>query len=324
MALLFCDSFDHYPGSAATAKGWNATLTLQSGQGRRGTTSSAGNGTWVTIPNTATVIAGCAYRLSSLPGVFVQILDFRDAGTTQCDVRLTSTLQLQVTRAGTVLQAVPSGIVVGAYNYIEFRLTVHPTTGSWEVRVNGITRLQGTGNTRQTAANQVNQVRLAGTGSDNYDDFYIVDTSGTVANDFLGDVYVVALFPDSDVVSGWTPSSGTSRWALIDEPSMNSDTDYVSTSTVNDVFACGLSDLPASAWQVKAIQTVTAVRKDDAGTRIIRPLLRIGSTNYETADVSVGDTYVMRPDPWTVNPATSAAWTVSDVNALAAGARLVQ
>jgi hypothetical protein len=229
---------------------------------------------------------------------------------------------LQVTRNGALLQSVPSDIVVGAYNYIEFKLTVNATSGAWEVRVNGVTKLAGAGNTRATGNNWVNQIRL--NGGDGYDDFYVLDTTGAVANDFLGDVYVVALFPTSDVVAGWTPSSGASRWAVIDEGSMNSDTDYVSTSTVNDVFACGLSDLPASAWQVKAIQTVTAVRKDDAGTRIIRPLLRIGSTNYETADVSVGDTYVMRPDGWSVNPATSAAWTVADVNALAVGARLVQ
>ena len=52
------------------------------------------------------------------------------------------------------------------------------------------------------------------------------------------------LRPDSDITTGdlaWTPSTGTTRYGVIDEASY-SDTDYISTTAGNREQICGLSN----------------------------------------------------------------------------------
>lgn len=56
------------------------------------------------------------------------------------------------------------------------------------------------------------------------------------------------LRPDSDITTGdsaWTPSTGTTRYGVIDEASY-SDTDYISTTSRNMEQICGLSNPSAT------------------------------------------------------------------------------
>ena len=103
---------------------------------------------------------------------------------------------------------------------------------------------------------------------------------------------------------------------------MNSDTDYVSSLSASqrnsyDFGAVGI------VGSVKAVQHVTTMRKDDAGSRTAQQFIRIGGADYDGPDISVTDSYLMQRRVMSVNPATGAPWTTADIDAAEAGTRLV-
>ena len=67
-----------------------------------------------------------------------------------------------------------------------------------------------------------------------YDDVYICDTTGSVNNNFLGELTVEHLRPASDDTAQFLGSdaNSTDNWALVDEAGTYNGADYVASSTV--------------------------------------------------------------------------------------------
>jgi hypothetical protein len=99
------------------------------------------------------------------------------------------------------------------FNYFEIKATIHDTTGSIELRINGVPALNLVNqDTRNAGTGVVNAIRIGGTNSFGpiwaMDDLYICNTSGSTNNDFLGDIRVDTLYPNADgTYSQWTPSA---------------------------------------------------------------------------------------------------------------------
>jgi len=203
-------------------------------------------------------------------------------------MRVTAAGEIKVLRNGTLLGVTSGlGLLANTYYHIGFMTTVHDTAGTYEVRVNGVTKLTGgPADTKFTASAWIDQVQFLGliAGNTDYDDL-VISTDG-----FCGDCRVVALLPDAaGNYSEWTPSAGAG-WQCVDEPSMNSDTDYVSSSTAGQRNSYSFGAVPSGA--VKAVQHVTALRKDDAGSRTTKHFVRIAGTDYDGSAVAVTDTWV--------------------------------
>ena len=77
----------------------------------------------------------------------------------------------------------------------------------------------------------------------------------------------------------------------------------------------------ASGDTINQIKVTVALRNLDPPTTTFEVILRIGSTNYAhpTAISLTSQTYVNFERVFTTNPATSSAWTLSDINSLQAG-----
>lgn len=351
MALRWIDGFDYYDTNAVALvyEEWsnNARLTILAGGGRNGTQGlrsqatsggSSGNGyVRKTISGTeTTIIVGFGLLVVNNDTGTIELcsLDENAAGVDHISLRLTtgtSTYGLSVGRGNyTELGSAAAVIPDGTYVYVEMKAVIHDTTGSVEVRVNGVTVINVTGvDTRNGGVPAVTQV-LIGNGrgnANNYDirqdDVYVCDGTGSLNNGFLGDSRVAALYPTgAGTTTQWTPSAG-SNWQNVDEAPPDEDTTYNSETTAGEIDLYAMANLPSTAGSVAGIKEVAYHRKDDAGARTLRHVLRTGATNYEGADIAVADGYtyagtVLRE----LNPNTGVAWTGTDIDGLEAGVKL--
>jgi hypothetical protein len=71
------------------------------------------------------------------------------------------------------------------------------------------------------------------------------------------------------------------------------------------------------------VQVATIARKDDAGGRSLRAVLKSGATTANGATRVLGTSYAVHEDRFEVNPATGAVWTKAGVDALQAGVEVV-
>lgn len=211
---------------------------------------------------------------------------------------------------------------INTWQYYELKATfAHTATGSYELRRNGISILSGTSvQTIASSTININMVSLVTHGANNYaDDFYVCDTAGALNNDFLGPVAVAALRPDGNHSVGWTASAGA-NWEAVDDTTPNDDTDYVSaTGAAKDLYT--LTNLPSNAGIVFGVQPMFRARKTAAGTVTLRTVVDSAATEVESADIATDQSYQYASSIAQTDPATSAQWTVSGVNAARAGFR---
>ena len=169
----------------------------------------------------------------------------------------------------------------------------------------------------------ISPAAVAGRGtSDDYDDLWSDGSAGA----FNGDMRVCSHLPNSDGgASQWTPSTGTAHYACVDDATPGGDTDYVSDATAGHRDTYGFPALPVgSSATVKAVQVRMWARKDDAGTRTIDAVARIGGTNYDNGSaLALSTSYSAQEARYLTDPSTGSAWTVSGVNGAELGVKEV-
>ena len=352
MSLLFFDGFDAYGASGTTiftARYSSLSSSFQWVTGRLGSGSAIRINNSLsterifskTLTPSGGFVMGAAVRFTTNFGVtndFFAIREGSSSGTgpIHLAVGCDSSGHLTVVRGTTVLATSTLTLNLNTWYYIEFKGTIHDTTGSYEVRVDGstVSGLSATNvDTRNGLTGAWDNYSLAAssgnttTGNVDFDDFYICDTSGSANNDFLGDSRVETRLPYTDAVSAgsnanFTPSTGTDHGAMVDETVPNGDTDYVASSTVGHIDTYKYPNLTLTGT-VRGVQVAPYMEKTDAGTRTVNVVARVGSTNYAHATaLSPGTTYAHMQSIFETNPATSAAWTTSEVNAAEFGVKV--
>jgi hypothetical protein len=201
--------------------------------------------------------------------------------------------------------------------------------GVVQVRLDGAQVLSVTGDTCNAGTAEIATVRFSNhfvaSGTRHLlrlDDVYLCDTAGSRNNDFLGDIRVVTLQPNADTAQAdFTPSTGSVHCSLVAEaPDDDGDTSYVESGTVGHKDLYGYQDLTATPAAIMAVQLATVARKDDAGNRSLRAVIKSGATTADGATRVLGTTYALYDDRFEVDPATGSAWTKAGVDALEAGA----
>lgn len=329
MTLRFIDSFDHYATADLNQKysDVNASgVAISAGNGRRGTACLRLNSTGAYVSRVqaahATWIAGFAFKVASLPGGYQAFLIFQDSSTVHVDIRIGADGTLRATRNGTTLATSSNSLSAGAFYSIEAKVTIDDSAGAVEVRVNG----SSTGwinvssqDTRNGANASANLIKLNGIGVINadFDDFYLNDGAGSVNNDFLGDVRVDCYMPSGNGNSSQlvgSDNNSTDNYLLVDETSQNGDTDYVQSSTVNNKDTYAFTDMSHTPASIFGTQLNMVTKKDDSGTRSICSVVRSGGTDYDGDTQALGTTYVDYRQIRETDPATSAAWTRTNLN----------
>lgn len=217
-----------------------------------------------------------------------------------------------------------------AWHWVEMRCLLHPTTGTTELWIDGVQVINLTGqNTRQNGSATGFDRAILGDVSTrhttrNFDDWYVLDLSGSVNNSRLGDSRIVTLVPTSDATpNNGTPSTGTSHFALVDEP-QNNTTDFLDlTNTSGQEELFGMSDLSPTLTQVYAVKCVAQGLKTDVDALSLAAVIKSGAT--EVAGTGVAQTlstYVHTNFIRETDPNTSTAWTNTTVNAMLCGVKV--
>ena len=332
MSIEMIDGWDHYTSNYN--RKWDTLPGVSTGTGRYGTglyaAPDSGGFRKLLSGNLTTIVTGFAFARNGLGNFALVCLHdggtLGATGTNQVDVRVTSTGAVTVTRNGTVLATSANFINSQIWYYLEFKVTIG-SSAAYEVRINGTTIISGTGNTQNTAnafANQISLNLVSGDSGRNtwFDDFYVLNTSGTANNDFLGECRIFTSYPTgAGATTQWTPSAG-SNFGNVDETNPNDDTDYNSSSTVGqiDLYTTGALSFTGS---IACVQHTICARKDDVGTRQIAEQCRSGTTTFTGATQTMTATYFMYREVRETDPNTLAAWTLANLNSSQFGVKVI-
>jgi hypothetical protein len=288
------------------------------------------------LPSGATNVVGVGVRLwlSSLPSTdwansSGPLIEFRTAANNRIaaiTVLANGAIGAATNINGTGILGTTNLPVVtpNAFNHIEVKMTRSSTVGEIEVRVNGVTVLSldnlnlgssDTGiifigsNLRNPSANINECISF-------WKDLVIWDNAGSQNNDFIGSVIVKHLRPNGDVaLNGWTTSSGSTGFNLINQSPPNDATFIQADDTLPGIAQFDIDDLPPDIVTVKALIPITRSRKIDGGDGSLQTGLT-GTLTDLGADNPITTAFTYRWDVSELSPDTGTPWTPVEVDAV--------
>lgn len=230
---------------------------------------------------------------------------------------------------GTILGVADAIVPTKVWHYIECKVRFHDSSGTVEVRVNGETVLNLTGqDTKPGSATSPSLVYICGSNSnmDTWcDDYYILDAAGATHNDFLGDCAIRQLKPNGNgTTNDFVGSDGdsTDNYLLVDDDDPDSDTTYSGSATVGEKDLYALEDVADTPATIHGISVVSFGKKTDAGAKTFVHVVRSGTTESDSSALTPAETYGHQYSFYAQDPDTSAAWTEAGVNAMEAGVKI--
>jgi hypothetical protein len=351
MSLKFIDSFSHMGTSDEVLDDkWDATASDGNDPAPSvnqilapATHSLRENSiNWITSRQytlTGDIIIGFAYYLAAAGASDTPILEYLedDVVTKLLTISLDSTRHLKIKRGATTLATSSTALSLNTWCDIEIKVNIHDSTGSYEVKVDGAAHggLAATGvDTRNGGTLGVANRFIFNSANNGYDAYiahcWLADSSGSGVTDFLNTptarVRIKPVMPSTGdgTYADFTPSSGSNNGDMVAETAADGDTSYNASSTTGHKDTYNYPALSISGNPIKAVQVVPYARKVAAGALTFRPVLRIGATNYfGTSVAGITSTYSYYPEVFQTSPATSAAWTESEINGAQFGLEVV-
>lgn len=247
------------------------------------------------------------------------ILEVRNGATTMVSIIRAYSGKLLSARRGSTVVATGSLLTIDQTYLIEVRIKIHDSTGVIQVKVDGALAIDFSGDTKVGADTQFNLVNLGHITESNcyaycyYDNFIMDDAA------WIGDTKIQAILPTgAGATTGWTPSAGA-NYACVDERPA-SDVDYVSINANDAVDTYAAGNMAGAIGNVKCVQVQSRTRTEGAPTPTnLKLVVRSGGTDYLSGDKTVPAAEKALYNLWELNPADSAAWAESDVNAMEIG-----
>lgn len=318
MASVFCDSFDTTQTFLQKWSSGGGNYNTNPEFVRSGTQSfqpqpvGFGSIPRINFANRTVLIVGAAYYGQTTTGG--QLWGFFNNSAGQEYGGLIplgdGSIRLEDYNGNPLIDSAPGVLSANKFFYIEEKVNlVSGSTGSCEVRVNGQTVLTYTGTGMAEPGNDgADGFLLQGSLILNvyFDDFYLIDDTGGVNDDFLGAVQVFAIYPDEDETPlEFTPLTG-SNFSEVNQAPPPGDASYVSGATPGliDQYHYTISG-PVGAYVIKFLQHSLCCKLDAAGSHTVGS--RINSTTLDTVQVgsnSVGSDYAYAIFPWDTNPNT--------------------
>lgn len=236
---------------------------------------------------------------------------------------------LYAQRAFTLLgTASIDSIPLATWTHIEGKIVVDDAVGSVELRVNGSSTpallLSGV-DTKNGLTGIVNGVEIgySGTGRTLYvTDLAVWTESGESPTGWIGDCRVDTFLPTAAGSStDYTPSAG-SNWECVEES--DGDTSYIESSITADLDLFSMGNMTHTPATIHAVAVTAIARKTDSGTGSVKLTMKSGATTAQGSAEGLSDaSYSREIYARGVDPATSAAWSKSAVDALEAGVESV-
>jgi hypothetical protein len=344
--LDFCSGFDLYNTLAAMQREWTVNATsivfktgrFGSGNAVRGNFGLGGN-VWTskTVSASATKAIGFAIEFVTPLGgtqVFLRLLE----GTTiHLGLALDATGHIFLFR-GTVANVLATTVEtfsIGTVYHLGLKPTIHDSTGSYELWLNGTTLLfSGTNvDTRNGGTNgRIDTVAFLLTSTNVspwIDDFYIHPCTGAAPFDgLLGDKWIEGQLPEDEgdvndfAIGGSAPPA--TRPEAVDDASPNDDTDYLFDGTSGHRQYVSYPAMTGSPTGILAVKQCAEIRKDDASAvQCVISTRGADDINHDSAAISPASSYEHRAEMWTNNPSTGTRYTPSEVDNLQGGLGIV-
>lgn len=310
---------------------------LQTGYNGQGYAFSWGNfttGAWnVDLPSNQygkTLVVGFRFKTSNSTQIedrpLVSIHSYSVVGTfenSQMTVSLVDNNKLRIKR-GAVVILDTTGVILttDTWYHFEWKVLVHQSAGSYDIRIDGSSVLSASGLDTQDSDNAINFIRFGSQRSGGaltealMDDLYILNSDGSVLNDFLGVNNVVRVYyPDADAgPNQFTPSTGVDHYALVDETDEDF-ADYLDGVTATDREAFSMQ--PVGSGTFKAVMQEALIKTNSSGVRNVRQVVESGVTtsNGTTKAISDPNNPVALRRILETDPDTSLSWTEAGINA---------
>jgi hypothetical protein len=235
-------------------------------------------------------------------------------------------------RTGNVTYGSSSAVInPGTWYYIEVKnqlsLVGSNIVVTTNVKLNGLTVLSPSAkDTGIVAANttngneRANRHDFSSSGVLNgsiIDDIYIVDGTGGINNDFLGDVKIGVIFPASDTATVQfatiVPGAPTTHFDKVNENPADYDTSYIADATVGHRDEFNWQQISSFTGTIPFVHYSIYARKDDENYRSFFPT--IGGGQHGAAAFYVNDSYLYYRTVYDTNLDVGGAWTVANFNA---------
>lgn len=232
------------------------------------------------------------------------------------------------TGTGTLVVSGTKVIAVSTWYVLELRVKIDDSTGVIEHKIDGSSQTAFNGDTKPGTDTTVTNLVLASTSNNFYmDDLGFNDTAGSVDNSWLGDAHIYGLTPNADGDSSQfvgSDGNSTNNYLLVDEIPSNADTDYVESATLTNKDLYNFANLPTlpAGSVVKRVIVETRARELTADGDTFYLGVKSGSTEGWSSALTLGTSFAPQTAVFTTNPATSAAWTETEVNAMQAGVKV--
>lgn len=334
MALRWIEGFETHQANAQWDRRYatrTGTFAIQPGR-VFGSAGSLGGPVFVTPAFTLADVWGVGFGVNFLAqsgatpagdGLYIE-----KGGAEQVHLEFTknaASFEVKLMRGATQLATSAAAYAYNAWHHFELKVTVHTSTGAYELRHNEVTVFSASGvNTANVGSNQADNfaIRFTNTSTNNrFDDIYVWDGTGSFANDFSGDCVVEGIqVTGAGATTQWTPSAG-SNFQNVDDavntPPADTGTggnNQSDTVGQQDLYAFG--DLVQIAGNIVGVQLDTQLAMSAAGSRNVDTRFRDPDTTVvDIATHAVANTaYASVADVMSVNPRDGALWDVADVN----------
>lgn len=356
MAILFTDGFD-WASSISDLITYGKWLD-RSGFGTGSTSSnvrfSSGSGAYIESNNAGNYlrraigqnlsagVIGIALRVNFNAGGYKSnIITLQDTTSNpQLGLLLNNDLTVSIFRGShaNILGTTTATLTTAAWTFIEFKWKIANSIASGDVVLKfnetSVLDLAATTDTQETANAYATHYIIRGnsptvTSPINVqwylDDHYLIDLTGSINNDFLGNIRVLTISPSGNGNSSdFTGSDGnsTDNYALVDD-SGTSTADYVESGTVGHKDTYAHADTLATTTLIKGVSYNIIAVKTDTDPRVVCPVVRHSGTDYDGDNITLTETYSNHQQVLETNPGTSSDWTKSDVDSAEFGTKVV-
>jgi len=277
----------------------------------------------INLTSTQTLVVGFAFNAAAFADD-KSIIEFRDAGTVQVKLETAPDGNLRILRGTTALGTTSLlGLKKNSWYYIEVKVKIDNSTGTYEVRVGGTDVLSDTGvDTQMTGNATADQVRFCGEIISDWsvDDIYVLDTTGALNNDFLGNVRIGMIVPNGDTVDeDFTPQGAGNNFDEVnDGVTTDDDATYneSSTATDKDLFDyTALTNIPT----IQGVQILTEARETDATDYSLKSIAKSGGTEDADAGQALSSDYTIISRVVEDDPDSGNLWLLAEINAATFG-----
>lgn len=330
MSLVFMSSTDYAATEAHLDTLWtNAQKSPQTngvGTGRSVMSTGAGDELRIDLTDSQTIVVHFMLIATNVGGgnQFIEYLRIQSDATVQVALYYSPPLERFAVYLGSTkhAEATKRTQIHKGWRHMSLKV-VRGNFGSYELRENNVVIASATNvDTDQANSGKLNRVTITGVGGTFFDSIVILNETGTLNNDFLGNVHIWKTVPDAAGDSTqWTPSSG-SNFSAVDEATPSGGTDYVEATTdgLKDLY--GMTD-QSNIGSIAGLQVVAYCQDTASASDGI--IIRMKSSTTDAAgpkgaQVAPQGVYGYRWDVFETDPATSAAWAnITAVNSAQVG-----